>query len=161
LAASLPLAGAGHAGDQAPPDPAGVWVLHLALPGRPQGDSKLILEKAGDSYAGVLSSNRGRTTPLNEVQYKDGELSFEVRAERRGNAARMLYRGKVPADTFMGQLTFNARGRTVTAEFKGSRVRDEVIVAGSWKIEMTLASGQKVHPTLVVKNNDGKLAGEY
>jgi hypothetical protein len=161
LTVSLLLAEAGRAGEQAPPDPAGVWVLHMDLPGRPQGDSKLVLERAADRYVGVLSDSRGRTTPLNEVQYKDGELSFEVKLERRRQEARMLYKGKVAADAFIGQATFNARGRTVTAEFKGSRLKAEVIAVGSWKIEMTLASGQKVHPTLAVKNKDGKLTGEY
>jgi hypothetical protein len=161
VTAGLLTAAASAADEKTPIDPAGIWTLNVTFPGRPAQVSTLKLEKAGDRYVGVLSSARGGSTPVKDVQYKDGELSFATKFERQGQEITMLYKGKVTADSFNGQLHLRAGGRQLDVPFKAARAKDEAILAGSWKITITLDSGQKLRPTLVVKNDGGKLTGEY
>src|SRR5262249_19093389 len=73
----------------------------------------------------------------------------------------MLYKGKVTADAIKGQLNLSAGGRKLSTPFVGKRAKDEVVILGLWKIAMTLESGQKLRPSLLVQQDGDKLVGEY
>jgi hypothetical protein len=167
LSACLLLAGIALAEEKTPVDPTGLWILRFGGPARLGGDSTLKVEKAGDKYVGVLTGGGrgggGRSLPVKEMQYKDGELSFLNKIEAQGREISMEYKAKITGDTIKGAMTIavKGQGRPRTIEFTGKRAGDDVLVQGLWKITMTLDSGQKLRPSILIKQEGGKLIGEY
>jgi hypothetical protein len=145
--------------EAAPADISGAWDIHISFPGRPPQDSVLKLEKAGDKYVGVMSSNQGRPNPVKDVQYKDGELSFKVTFERQGQKAELKYTAQVTGDTLKGKLTIT--GRNFSIDLAGKRAKPESPAVGVWKIIFVLESGQKLQPSIQIKQVGDRLSGDY
>ncbi len=151
---------AGSASRAAPPaasDPAGTW--HLKFAARP-GETTLKIEKSGDRYVGVLAGGRGRSAPIKDAQFKDGELSFQMIFDRQGQKITMTYTARVTGDKMKGKMAISLF-RNRSFDFVGTRAKEEEALAGSWKINMTLESGQKLQPTLRLEEKNGKLRGLY
>jgi hypothetical protein len=142
-------------------DPTGTWGLRITMAGRPPNESTLRIEKAGDTLVGVLSDFRGRSTPIKDVQLKDGELSFRVVFNRDGREFVMSYAGKMTADTYKGKFTLNFLGQKRVMDFEGQRKKEEATLVGSWKITVVLEGGQKLQPTLRLKEDRRGFSGTY
>jgi hypothetical protein len=150
------LASAAAAETPAPPkDLTGNWILTIQSP-RGKQEPVLKLEKAGDKYVGALTDPRGAVTPVKDVKYQDGELAFEVSGERQGQKFTLLYAAKVTGATLKGKMTIV--GRNFNLPIEGRR---ESPVEGLWKISLVLDSGQKLQPTLKVKQSGGKFTGDF
>ncbi len=142
---------------EAPPpaDVTGNWILRITSP-RGVQEPVLKLEKAGDKYVGALTDPRGQVTPVKEIQYKDGELTFQVVGERQGQKFALDYTAHVTGEKIKGKMS--VRGRNFSINIDGHR---ESPIEGVWKINFTLESGQKLGASIKVKQNGDKLDGDF
>src|SRR6516162_6736617 len=137
---------------QAPPDITGQWILELKSP-RGVQESQLKFEKTGDKYIGAITDQRGQSTALKEIVYKDGDLSFQIVGERQGQKFALDYTAKVTGETLKGKMT--VKGRNFSINLNGRR---ESPIEGLWKISFVLDSGQKLQSSIKVKQKGDKLA---
>jgi hypothetical protein len=142
-------------------DPAGTWEIRFSRPGRPPSVSILKLEKAGDKYVGAVTSEQGQTVPIKDVQWKDGELSFGVTFERQGQEFKLAYKGKVTGDAIKGQVSLNILGQKRSVDFEGNRKNEVPTLAGLWKVNLQLASGVKLQPSVRLKQQGRRWTGSY
>jgi hypothetical protein len=150
---------AGQAQDKA--DPTGAWQVRLNRPGRPASESTLKMEKAGDKLVGVMMDAQGRSTPVKDARLKDGELSFRITLARDGREFSFLYKGKLTADAIKGTASISILGQERSFDFEASRLKGEALLAGLWKISLTLEDGKKLEPTLRLQHADQQLSGGY
>jgi len=141
-------------------DPTGSWTLSVNRPGRPGQESTLKLEKAGDKLVGVMMNPMG-STPLKDVKLKDDELSFRITFARDGREFTFNYKGKVTASTFNGKASLSVFGQNRTFDFEGKRSKGDTTLAGTWKISLALDAGQKLQPTLRLKQEGKDWSGGY
>jgi hypothetical protein len=156
-------------------DPVGMWELQLtprggaAPAGRPRATGRtavgrpgmvpvLRLEKTGDNLVGAINF-MGQNVPIKDVQFKDGEISFNSVTKARGQEFKLSYKAKFSGDIAKGEVTGNFGTRTINFDLEGKRVRDDL--TGSWKITVVLESGQKLQPTLRLKQEGSRVSGNY
>jgi hypothetical protein len=139
----------------APADVAGSWILRIQSP-RGVQEPILKLEKAGDKYVGAMTGPGGQPNPVKDVVYKDGDLSFDIVGERQGQKFSLKYTFKVTGEKLKGKLT--VVGRNFSINIDGHR---ESPIEGVWKIAFTLDSGEKLQPSIQIKQVGDKLGGEY
>jgi hypothetical protein len=143
-------------------DPTGSWKLLVKTPGRPTQESILKLEKGGDKFVGVMMNSQGLSTPLKDIELKGDALSFRFAFKRDGREFSFLYQGKLTADTYKGQGSLNIFGQKRTFDFEGKRMSAEAVtLAGLWKITVVLEAGQKLQPTLRLKQQGDNWSGGY
>jgi hypothetical protein len=145
---------------ETPSNPAGTWQVRFVRPGRPPGEAMLKLEKAGDKYVGALTDGQGKTTPIKDARFSDGELSFRVTYDRQGQPVTVTYKGKVTEDAIKGQVTFEALGMKRSIDFDGKRVNEKDLLAGLWKITLTVDT-EKLHPVVVLRQAGDAVSGDY
>jgi hypothetical protein len=143
------------------PDPTGAWLLRVTRPGRPVQESTLKLEKAGDQLVGVMTNAEGRSTPVKDAKLKGSELTFRIVISRDGREFNILYSAALTEDTLKGKVSISFLGQTRSSELQGKRLKGEDLLAGLWKISMTLQDGQKLQPTLNLKREGKGWAGSY
>jgi hypothetical protein len=143
------------------PDPTGAWLLKITPPGRPVRESTLKLEKAGDKLVGVMTDAQGRSTPVKDAKLKDNELTFRIAISRDGREFNFDYKVTVSADSLKGKASISILGQTRSMDLEGRRLKGEDLLAGLWKISMTLQDGQKLQPTLNLKREGKGWAGSY
>jgi hypothetical protein len=142
-------------------DPTGAWQVRVSRPGRPATESTLKLQKTGGKIVGVMMDAQGRTTPVKDAQVKDGELSFRITLSRDGRDFTFLYKGKLTADAIKGSMSINLLGQNRSFNFEGTRLKGEALLAGLWKISLTLEDGKKLQPTLRLKREGNQWSGGY
>jgi hypothetical protein len=142
-------------------DPIGTWELHVNRPGRPANDPLLRLERAGEKIVGVLTDPQGRSTPVKDVELKGDELSFKITVKREGQELTITYKAKITGDTLKGNLSLSAFGQLRNIVFEGKRKKDNGTLTGSWKINLILESGQKLQPTIRLKQDGATVSGQY
>ncbi len=133
---------------------AGSWILVIRSP-RGTQESVLKLEKTGDKYVGAITDPRGQVQPIQDVEYKDGNLSFEIVGERQGQKFALAYSAKVTGDLLKGKMT--VKGRNFSINLDGHK---ESPIEGLWKITFALESGQKLQSSIQVKGGE-KMTGDY
>jgi len=138
-----------------PADISGTWLARIVTPAGTR-DMVFKFDKAGDKYTGVIvGSGRQPSAPLSDVNYKDGELSFQLNAERPGGQKFVInYKATITGEKMKGKLTAGTR----SVGFDGRR---ESPAEGVWKLAFVLESGQKLQPTINVKFAKEKFIGEY
>jgi hypothetical protein len=139
-----------------PADVSGKWIVTIRSPIGTQ-ESQVKLEKNKDKYIGAITDPRGQTTQIQDVEYKDGELSFKIAGERQGQKFAIEYAAKVNGDKFKGKLTFKSARQSRSIDLDG---RKESPVEGVWKIAFVLESGQKLQSSIQVKGGD-TFSGDY
>jgi hypothetical protein len=149
--------------EAAPKDVSGVWELKILIPGgRPPQESTLTIQNDGGKYVGFLTgkqnrlSSQGRPTPVKDLEYKDGKLSFKMLFERGGQKAEIHYDADVSGETLKGAMSIV--GRPIKISLEGKR---ESPVEGLWKITMAIESGEKFAPTIQIKGSGKTFTGEY
>jgi hypothetical protein len=141
-------------------DPAGVWQLKMAIPGRPAMESTLRLEHSGGKIVGVTEF-RGRSAPIKDVELKGDELSFHANFSQQGREFKFVYKGKLTSDTFKGKLDADFGGRKFVLPFDGKRQKEDTGLAGAWKLTLHLESGQTIQPTVRLKQQGDIWTGNY
>lgn len=139
----------------------GTWKVLVNRPGRPAAESTLKVERSGDKLVGVMMDPQGRSTTIRDAQFKDGELSFRIVIPRDGRELSFAYKGKITADTFKGNASISLFGQNRSFPFSGRRLKPEEILAGLWKITLTLQAGQNLQPTLRLKQEGQQWSGGY
>jgi hypothetical protein len=150
-------------------DPAGLWQLRVTRPGRPAMETVLRLEKAEDKLVGVMTDNQGRTTPIKDAQFKDGQLTFRTILKRDNQEFTFSYKGKLSADAIKGQVTANLLGRQLSFDFDGKRTKEDAAkaktptanIGGTWKLKVPYKSGNVFEPTLKLVQAGSGLTGTY
>jgi hypothetical protein len=142
-------------------DPTGTWQVFVNRPGRPAGESTLRLEKAADKWVGVMMDAQGRSTPLKDAQFKDGELSFKITVARDGREFTFLYKGKVTTEAIKGNVSINLLGQNRSFDFEAKRLKGEALLPGLWKITIVLEDGNKLQPTVRLKREEKGWTGGY
>jgi hypothetical protein len=130
-------------------------------PGRPPGEATLRLEKAGDKYIGALTDTQGKTTPIKDIRVVDGEMSYHVTYDREGQQIKVTYKAKITGDSLKGQVIFEVLTLKRSFDFDGQRLNERTMLSGLWKITMTLPSGNKLQPAIVLKQSGDAVSGDY
>jgi hypothetical protein len=92
------------------PDPIGTWKWTFGF-GDKTSEHVLSLKMQGDKLSGTYL-REGRETPVEDLKYQDGELSFRV-SYMRGNGMKhhMRFEGKLTGDTIKGKIESGFGGR--------------------------------------------------
>ena len=113
--------GALRADDKA--NPTGTWKW-TAMRGNQARESTLKLKLDGDKLTGAMVGQNGQETPIEDGQFKDGEVSFKVTRERQGNKITTKYSGKVSGDSIKGKREFERNGQPQSADWEAKRAKD-------------------------------------
>ena len=101
--------------------PAGTWRWMGGI--GDQVEYTLTLRFEGKRLTGMLSRAKGKGTPIEDVSYEDGELSFTVTRERIGGVGTSRYVGRVTGQTIRGTFEFDiSQGRK--RDWEAQRVHD-------------------------------------
>jgi hypothetical protein len=104
-------------------DVLGTWQLRLDTPNgviEPQ----LTITKDDKGLHGHYVSPFGERE-AKSVEFKDGQLTWDVSGERDGNSFKVVYHGKPQGDSIKGTNEFDFGGNTGTADFTGKRTPPE------------------------------------
>src|SRR5262249_21544709 len=96
-----------------------------------------------------------------DIELKGDDLSFKIILKRDGQDLTMTYKAKLAKDALKGNISISLFGQMRSFPFEGKRKKDDATLAGSWKITLILDSGQKLQPTIRLKQEGSKLSGEY
>ncbi|HEY4231988.1 MAG TPA: hypothetical protein VGM76_01050 [Lacipirellulaceae bacterium] len=100
-------------------DVLGLWELRLETPNGVI-EPHITITKDEKGLHGAYVSPFGERDAKN-VEFKDGQLSWEISGDRDGNSFKAVYRGKPQGDTIKGTNEFDFGGNTGTADFTGKR----------------------------------------
>ena len=81
----------------------GTWKATLHIGQRPI-EGTLELKMDGDKFTGTLTGRNGREQQLDDVTFKNGELSFSFTREGGGQKRVTKFSGKVTGDTIKGKF---------------------------------------------------------
>src|SRR5262245_14824253 len=122
VAAVCVLAVAGLARAEDKPNPTGTWKYTPEVNGQSL-DVTIKLKLEGGKLTGSVSV-ADMESPIEDGQYKDGEVSFKVNREFGGNKFVLRYKGQIRGDTFKGKRELERDGQTNTREFEAKRSRE-------------------------------------
>jgi hypothetical protein len=105
--------------------PEGTWKLRMSFGERAGRFSILKLRMEDEQLRGVLVDDQGSETPIKNVTYEDGKLSFEVQSVRRGQTFNRRYVGMLAENTITGTVQGERRGRTTAVEWVATRTSFE------------------------------------
>jgi serine/threonine protein kinase len=103
-------------------DPTGTWKWSMPFGGQAR-DSILKLRLEGGRLTGSVMWRDGQEHPLENVSYRDGEVSFKVTRERKGQKFTMAYHGTVTEDTIKGKMELDFGGER-TRDWEARRVKE-------------------------------------
>jgi hypothetical protein len=107
------------------PNPTGTWKWTTTF-GQRTMTQTLKLKLEGDKLTGALIGRNDQETKIGEAKYKDGELSFSVTRERRGQKMTAKYSGKVSGDTIKGKIEAPGRdGKTAKRDWEAKRAEEK------------------------------------
>jgi hypothetical protein len=101
----------------------GLWELHIETPNGVI-EPHITITKDEKGLHGAYVSRFGEREAKN-VEFKDGQLSWEISGERDGNQFKVVYHGKPQGDTIKGTNDFDFGDVKGTADFTGKRTSPE------------------------------------
>jgi hypothetical protein len=113
--------GALRADDKA--NPTGTWKWTV-MRNNQSRETTLKLKSDGDKLTGAMVGQNGQETPIEDGQFKDGEVSFKVTRERQGNKVTTKYTGKVSGDTIKGKIESERNGQPQSRDWEAKRAKD-------------------------------------
>ena len=113
--------GALRADDKA--NPTGTWKWTV-MRNNQSREATLKLKLDGDKLTGAMVGQNGQETPIEDGQFKDGEVSFKVTRERQGNKITTKYTGKVSGDTIKGKIESERNGQPQSRDWEAKRSKD-------------------------------------
>jgi hypothetical protein len=140
----------------------GSWKVTIEFsPGR-RAEPILRLRQEGDRVTGSYVGAGGKELQLEDVKFKDGELTFHVSDEMRGNKAKFDFVGKPKGDTMSGKVKVAFGTRNLDRPFQAQRVKTPTAnLAGEWKLKVPLKDGPTLEPTLQLSQGGSSLTGTY
>src|SRR5262245_40795118 len=121
LTAALVLGLCGLASAQdAKADPAGTWKCEYVVNDMKR-TSTLTVKKDGDKLSGTMTWQDKKESKLQDVKFKDGELTFSADREIMDNKFTIKYKVKVEGDKLKGKAEADFGGETRSFDFEGKR----------------------------------------
>ncbi|MGD9344612.1 MAG: hypothetical protein PVH84_02035 [Candidatus Aminicenantes bacterium] len=86
-------------------DISGTWVGETEIPDQGTDELTMVLEKAGDTYTGILSDSFGMLidTECDDLEYKDNVLTFNISIYDGYSSMTVYITLKVEGNTMTGQ----------------------------------------------------------
>ena len=103
-------------------DPVGTWKWKTKF-GKNEVERTLKIKKDGDKYTGTISGfgKDAKDNAIDDVKFKEGELTFSTTTERKGVKTTSKYAGKVSGDTIKGSITRDADGKEQKTDWEAKR----------------------------------------
>jgi hypothetical protein len=122
--AVMGLTGSVRADDKA--SPVGTWKWTVMGRNNQSREMTIKFKMDGDKLAGVSVGNDGTETALEDVTWKDGEVSFKIVRERNGQKRSTKYTGKLSGDTIKGKTESPGRGggEPTKRDWEAKRAKD-------------------------------------
>ena len=106
---------AGAQGDKA--DPVGTWKCEYEIGGQKR-EATLAIKKDGDKLTGMMTYQDKQEAKLNDLKFKDGELTFSVERKLMDNKFTVEYKLKVEGDK-LGEGRGGRRRREAGVRLRG------------------------------------------
>lgn len=103
--------------------PVGKWKWSIDRGGRTI-ETTLTIKQEGDRLTGTVTGPNNTETPVQELKFKDGELSFKVTREWSGQKMVITYKGKLHGDTIKGTSERDRDGEKTTRDWEAKRVKE-------------------------------------
>jgi hypothetical protein len=140
----------------------GLWKITLTMEDGQKVQPALRLKKEGGKLSGTYLGTAGKELPLNDLLFKNGELSFQVADNIDGDKVRLRYTGKLAGETLKGTVTFGEGNQLVTLKFEARKDHAATAkIAGTWKLKVSYQAGVAFEPTLKLVQNGNSLSGVY
>jgi hypothetical protein len=125
LSAALVLGLCGLAGAQdTKADPVGTWKCAYEIGGQKR-ESTLVLKKDADKLTGMMTYQDKQEAKLNDLKYKDGELTFSVERKLMDNKFTVEYKLKVEGDKLKGKGAVDVGGEKREFDIEGKREKKD------------------------------------
>jgi len=116
----------------------GLWELHLDTPNGAI-EPHITITKDEKGLHGAYSSPFG-DREAKSIEFKDGQLSWEISGERDGNQFKVVYRGKPEGEKIKGSADFDFGGNTGSMDFTGKHTPPEAMKAAAEAKEVAPAA---------------------
>jgi hypothetical protein len=101
-------------------NPVGTWKCEYNI-GDQKRESTLVIKKDGDKLAGTMTYQDKQEAKLNDVAFKDGELSFTAERELKDMKIKIEYKFKVEGDSLKGKGAAEFGGEKREFDMTGKR----------------------------------------
>ena len=105
-------------------DPAGTWKCEYEIGGQKR-EATLAIKKDGDKLTGMMTSQDKQEAKLNNLKFKDGELTFSVERKVNDMTFHVEYKLKVEGDKIKGKGAVDAGGEKREFDFEGKREKKD------------------------------------
>jgi hypothetical protein len=102
--------------------PAGNWKLSADVNGTTY-EFTVKLKLDGDKWTGTIAGDDGNENPLQDVNYKDGNVLFTIVREQNGEKMPMKASGKLTGDTLKGKTDFQLDGEAHSLPWEAKRAK--------------------------------------
>ncbi|OEK04526.1 hypothetical protein BFP71_13745 [Roseivirga misakiensis] len=100
---------------------AGEWSYALITPGGEQ-NGKLKFTKQGEKYEGVMTFEDGTPdTDLNNINFREGVLTFDVELDAGGQAIQLVVEGKVEEKSMEGKASASFAGQSFQLDINANK----------------------------------------
>jgi hypothetical protein len=141
---------------------AGSWKITLALDSGQKLQPTFRLKQEGSKLSGEYIGNTGKEAPLQDVQFKNGELSFRIVDQFEEDKVPLAYAGKVTGNAMAGTVKLGAGNQTATMKFEAQKIQTPTAnVAGIWKLKVPFKPDQVFEPTLKLTQTGSVFSGVY
>ena len=102
-------------------DPSGTWKWTTKFKDKEFEQTMKIKNDSG-KVTGTITAGKNEAK-IEDGKFKNGELSFTVTRERKGNKFTQKYKGKVSDDTIKGAITSEFNGKEFKRDWEAKRVK--------------------------------------
>jgi hypothetical protein len=125
LSAALVLGLCGLAGaEDTKAGPVGTWKCGYEIGGMKR-ESTLVIKKDGDKLTGMMTFQDKQEAKLNDLKFKDGELTFSLERKLMDNKFNVEYQLKVEGDKLKGKGAVDVGGEKREFDFEGKREKKD------------------------------------
>ena len=105
-------------------DPAGTWKCEYEIGGQKR-EATLAIKKDGDKLTGMMTYQDKQEAKLNNLKFKDGELTFSVERKVNDMTFNVEYKLKVEGDQVKGKAAVDAGGEKREFDVEGNREKKD------------------------------------
>lgn len=105
------------------PAVAGKWKWSVERGGQ-TFETTLTIKQEGDKLTGTVTGRNNTETPVQDLKFEKGELSFKVTREWNGQKMVLSYKGKLEGDTIKGTVERDRDGEKTTRDWEAKRVKE-------------------------------------
>ncbi|MCX7865602.1 hypothetical protein [Limisphaera sp. VF-2] len=87
-------------------------------------ETTLTIKQEGDKLTGTVTGRNNTETPVQDLKFEKGELSFKVTREWNGQKMVLSYKGKLEGDTIKGTVERDRDGEKTTRDWEAKRVKE-------------------------------------